>query len=1290
MASGDVWSSSIEKLRGSENYHTWVFAMTSLLELNGLEKCILETNGETDADKIRKAKARITLNVDSAIYVHIQNAQTAADMWKMLQVLYEDKGLTRKIGLLRKLITTQLENCESMTDYVGEIIGTANKLNGIGFTINDEWLGCIMLAGLTSDFKPMIMGLESSGAKITADLIKTKLMDTVYKKPSENALLGKSNQKYQEGKKRNNDNFKCFNCGRRGHKANMCRNKSNPSTSKQNPKMHKETKNAFTAVYLTKQQHEDKSEWYIDSGASQHMTPFENWLDESKETSINEIITANDKRLSVSRAGKVTIALNNREVDIKNVLCVPQLTTNLLSVSQMVKNGNRVQFDSNGCTVLDSNNKTIINVQPVDGVYKIHAQNVKCLLTSNTTNSAMTWHRRLGHINYNDLCKMRDGIVDGIKFTDGGEEIRSCQICMEGKQTRLPFGHSENRAENVLDLIHSDLAGPMETLSIGGARYFLSFIDDHSRKMFIYFLKSKSEVLSKFREFKAYVEVQTERKIKAIRTDNGSEYCNNEFEYFLRKSGIHHQKSNTYTPQQNGIAERANRTLVERAKCMIFDAKLDKSYWAEAVNMATYVVNRSVNSMLKTQTPEEIWTGKKVDLKNLRIFGSPIMVHIPKEKRTKWDRKSQRMLFVGYSDDTKGYRCIEPITKKFQISRDVKFIENDNTSKVEMAENLDSVRDHANTSSEVEIDIKSDQEENKENLSHMTDEEEYSDETDSDSTFDPKVPITPVEQPRRTTRIPKPKNLSDYVTYSARTNETNDDPTTFEEAIGRNDSDRWKIAMDNEIQSLAENNTWELVDKPYNKKTIKCKWVFKTKYNTKGNIIRHKARLVAKGCSQKYGIDYKETYSPVVRYSSIRYLIALAVKLGLKIDQMDAVTAFLQGELFEEIYMEQPEGYIENSNKVCKLKRPIYGLKQSSREWNKKLTSKLKSFGLLKSRADPCVYFTKDKSLIVAVYVDDLLIFWKDEELKNKLKSSLNTWFKMKDMGKATNCVGINISYTEDGISLDQTKYIEDILQKFNMAECKPVKTPSDTNQKLSVNMCPKTENEIREMANVPYQEAVGSLLYLVQGTRPDLAFAVNDVSRYNNNYGKAHWKAVKRIFRYLKGTAEQKLCYSKTSENKLIGYCDADWASDVDKRRSCTGYMFKMCGGAISWASKRQATVAISSTEAEYMALSAGLQEILWLKTLMDDLDTEMRVPFEIRCDNQSAINLANNDCFRARSKHIDVRHHFIRDKIEEHVIRLQYVPTEEMIADNLTKAVTGPKNTYCTRNMGIVGIKD
>lgn len=393
------------------------------------------------------------------------------------------------------------------------------------------------------------------------------------------------------------------------------------------------------------------------------MSPFESLFDELQSSQVTQITSASSSKVPVKGVGNLTVCVNEREVDFNGVLCVPGLSANLLSVAQMVQNDNEVVFNKKGCHIYNQDN-------------------------------GMSWHRKLGHINFGSMCKMKNGLVNGIEFNKRCEiEIQNCIACKEGKQARKSFPISKTRTDNILDLIHSDLNGPMENRSIGGARYILNFIDDHSRKKFVYFIQEKAEVFDKFVEFEALVENQTGRKIKALRSDNGGEYINSSFEKYFKKNGIKHMTSVPYTPEQNGVAERANRKLVEKAKCMLFDADLHVSYWAEAVNMAAYILNRSANATLDTVTPEEAWTGKKVDVSNLQIFGNRVMVHVPKQKRRKWDKKSKEMVFVGFCDSAKGYRCIDPETKEFKVSRDVIFTQANGKEKIATWDDHDEVKD---------------------------------------------------------------------------------------------------------------------------------------------------------------------------------------------------------------------------------------------------------------------------------------------------------------------------------------------------------------------------------------------------------------------------------------------------------------------------------------------------------------------------------------------------------------------------------------------------------------------
>jgi transposase InsO family protein len=520
----------------------------------------------------------------------------------------------------------------------------------------------------------------------------------------------------------------------------------------------------------------------------------------------------------------------------------------------------------------------------------------------------------------------------------------------------------------------------MEIESIGGARYLLTFIDDKTRMTFVSFLKTKDEVFSKFVQFKTYIEKQTGKCIKAIRTDRGKEYVNNQMMDYFQKHGIHHQKTIAYTPEQNGVSERCNRTLVERARAMLTQANLSSNLWAEAIYTANYSKNRSPTIALQGKTPIEAWTGEKPDLSHMKTFGCRAFIHIPKSQRKKWDNKAKEMIFVGYSVDSKGYRLMDPNTSKITEARDIVFIENEYCTPVTESQNAKKVlfydeelvfpilqQNVSTTSDAGNTSVASVQDTT---VSNIPD----SPENDNNASSPSKSQTMEL---RRSTRIPKmPSYLSNYdlsdlhyqcnLSTALDLNEYSDHsdlPSTYQEAVTCMDSQRWKGAIEEELNSHKKNHTWDIVALPADRKPIKCKWVFKIKQNSDGTTQRYKARLVAKGCSQKAGIDYTETFSPVVRYDTLRILIALTTLYDWEIDHVDAVVAFLQGNIDEEIYMECPDGLEVSKERgdiklVCRLQKAIYGLKQSGRAWYTKLDEALKSFGLTCADFDCCVYYT--------------------------------------------------------------------------------------------------------------------------------------------------------------------------------------------------------------------------------------------------------------------------------------------------------------------------------------------
>jgi hypothetical protein len=504
-----------------------------------------------------------------------------------------------------------------------------------------------------------------------------------------------------------------------------------------------------------------------------------------------------------------------------------------------------------------------------------------------------------------------------------------------------------------------------------------------------------------------------------------------------------------------------------------------------------------------------------------------------------------------------------------------------------------------------------------------------------------------------------------------------DDPRSFKEAMRSAQAKDWWEAMKREYNSLLENKTWELVERPKDVNIIGSRWVFTMKRNDAGVPVRPKARFVAKGYSQQFGLDVFDTWAPVTRLTSIRSVLSLAAMEDWECENMDVDTAFLNAPVEETIYVEQPEGFVEYGPKgeplVCKMNKSLYGLKQSPRNWNHVIDEWFKDYGFVVSEADPCLYVKRTELgrngamsiLIVLLWVDDLIICGSSAADIGEFKKAISTRFNMKDLGALSYILGMEITRDRGARTLEITQkaYIEKMLQRFKMEECKPVGTPAEGALSRNKEAGPNRE----------FMSMVGSLLYAAMVTRPDIAYAVQALGRHLQGTTDEHFVAAKRVLRYLKGTKELGLKYgtSPGGEPIVVGYADADWASDKETRRSVTGYLFTLNGAAISWSSKLQPTVALSTSESEYMAACYAAQEAIYLRRLMGSLGFAQGEPTIIREDNMGCIGMSENPILHQRSKHIDIRYHFLREAVSNGQVLLTFIPTSEQIADLLTKAL-------------------
>ena len=499
--------------------------------------------------------------------------------------------------------------------------------------------------------------------------------------------------------------------------------------------------------------------------------------------------------------------------------------------------------------------------------------------------------------------------------------------------------------------------------------------------------------------------------------------------------------------------------------------------------------------------------------------------------------------------------------------------------------------------------------------------------------------------------------------------------------------------MKSEMGSMYDNKVWTLVDLPDSRKAVENKWIFKRKTDADGNITVYKARLVAKGFRQIQGVDYDETFSPVAKLKSVRIFLAIAAFFDYEIWQMDVKTAFLNGDIEEELYMVQPKGFVDpkNADKVCKLQRSIYGLKQASRSWNRRFDKVIKDFGFIQCHGEACIYKKVSGSSVafLILYVDDILLIGNDIELLSSVKGYLNNSFSMKDLGEASYILGIKIYRDRSRrlVGLSQSTYLDKILKKFRMDESKKGFLPMLPGKVLSKTQGPATAEERERMSKIPYASAVGSIMYAMLCTRPDIAHVVSLTSRYQSDPGMEHWTAVKNILKYLKRTKDMFLCYGGDQELVVSGYTDASWNTDPDDSKSQSGYVFILNGAAVSWASSKQCTVAKSSTESEYIAASEASSEAVWMKRFIVELGVVPSAldPLIIYCDNMGAIANAQEPRSHKRLKHIKLRYHSIREYIEDGEVKICKVHTDLNVADPLTKALPRAKHDQHQNAMGV-----
>ncbi|GJY51077.1 retrovirus-related pol polyprotein from transposon TNT 1-94 [Tanacetum coccineum] len=827
--------------------------------------------------------------------------------------------------------------------------------------------------------------------------------------------------------------------------------------------------------------------WWIDTGATRHMC-----ADKSMFHSFRAI----DNRQKLYMGNSVTADIKGEGDVVLKMTSEKELKlTNVLYVLEIHKNLNQINVGKGYAM----NDMFKLNVMVVKN--EINKMNSSAYLIE----SSNVWHARLGHVNFNSMRRL-------IKFNSIPnchiDSKYKCETCVEAKLTRTSF-KSVKRKTEPLDMIHTDICDLKSLPTKGGNKYFITFIDDCTKYCYFYLLKSKDEAIDKFVLYKTEVENQLGKKIKVVRSDRGGEYVA-PFAELCAKHGIRHEFTAPYSPQQNGIAERKNRTLKEMVTAMLISSGMSQDMWGEAILTATYLLNK-IPRKEKEETPYELWMGRKPSYQYLRVWGCLAKVAVPTPKAQKIGPKSVDCIFIGYAKKSTAYRFIVHESKNPDIQKNT-IMESRNAS---FFENIFPCLSKE-TGSSSRLDDKVVQDKRQRDDNDLQDERQ-------DQTEEEEV------EPRRSKRARNEKSFGpDFVSFMVE-----NEPTSYREAVTSSEGQQWREAIKSEIESILQNHTWELVDLPPGCKPLGYKWIFKKKMKADGTIDKYKARLVIKGFRQREGLDYFDTYSPVTRITSIRMILAIAALRNLEVHQMDVKTAFLNGDLEEEIYMNQPEGFIApgQEGKVCRLVKSLYGLKQAPKQWHQKFDHTMLESGFKINECDKCVY-VKDTSsgyVILCLYVDDMLIVGSNDKMIKSTKDMLKSKFDMKDMGLADVILGIKIIRTQNGLVLSQAHYVDKILNTHNAGDSGQARTPIDTSLHLS-------KNRGLGVAQLEYSRIIGMLMYLMTGTRPDLAYAVSRLSRYTSNPSYGHWKAITRVLHYLRYSRDSKSAMERAKSTMYNG----------------------------------------------------------------------------------------------------------------------------------------------------------
>ncbi|PLW28356.1 hypothetical protein PCANC_23994 [Puccinia coronata f. sp. avenae] len=1248
--------SNLPTLTGDENYPMWNRRISAFLKHKELYTTVTTNPGDrlssAATKKLSDAANILLTKIGDKLYNRIitsSNDNNGYLIWTRIHDLF-----AKRTGLrLSRCLSQWHKICYDgdLTTYLDQIEACLATFDSISYVQDGSAICGVIMSSLSKDRSSLADPIITNDALMSDPiLLMTKLQDVAFSEKNHKKNGGEKSALALNTGKKTCPRYNCRN-GRHDPSAPHPESKCWSVHPDQRPVRPLPAQSHNTAVSAPTQlpsssQHESPAfasiatatclvttpsnvPAVLDTGASHHMfNDLEYFRDLTTEVCSIPISTGrNSSDLTAIRKGTAIVAQSTGKLLLlPDSLFVPGITRNLISLTRLTNNNaNMNKQGGRICVFIDNSinfdclkHNGVLEIDGLIGPVSLHASMFATTTHSAATTPFQTWHRRLGHAGIARL----QAVLPGVKLVNEG----TCNSCMKGKVSRVPFSSHFDATSHPLEVVHGDLVGPITPSTNSGCCYFLMMVDQHTGFISTTLLKKKSDATVAILDFKTFFEHQTGFKLKKLITDGGGEFCNASLSKHLRAAGIQHNVSPPYTPQHNGLAERANKTIINMARCMLLQSNLAKEWWGEAVRTATQTTNCLLSLGKSKFSPIKQLFKKVPNIAFFRPFGCKVWIVKPNQLcNSKFDCIAWDGVLIGYSNDFSCYRVVKTESKTVVDSKHVYFDESCFPNLTALNPSLDlfphsrlpdfsapstlPFDNEDSTSEEHSMDL--DQPEDEDAIMNDSPDMDDDDEEEADS-----APAPPPQRlilrlgphPTQISSGVDPQNILARRTRSAAAFTTGAvEPSTHAQAMASTERDSWIAAEARELENMKEHRVWIEIPREERHHVIPATWAYKKKLGAENQVTEFKACICSQGFCQTYGLNFEMKYAPTGKPSSLRLLLSHAIQDNLLIHQLDVKYAFLTCDLEEEVFMLPPPGYRTGENLVLQLKKAIYGLKQASLAWYRCLSSFLQTIGFSVSIADPCVFWRLEPSpLWIFSHVDDLIIVGRDPLL---FRSQMEKEFKIKYMGDASFLLGMKLDRSPSGIHLHQSQYIARKLEEFDATNLSPSSCPIDPCSHLKK----ASESEIAQFKSL------------------------NDPSALNV-------------------------------------YVDADWANCPDTQRSHTGLLVLQSDHLIFWKSTKQPTVSLSSTEAEYKALSDACKEIVWVRNITQEIFPSLsHQSTSVFVDNRGAIDLALSQMSQNsfRTKHMDLRLHFVRELVTDKTVQLCYVSTQRNIADFLTKPV-------------------